>query len=51
MSEGASFTLWNNIWNTNYPDWFPFDDQGRDIKFRYTLTVNETKQNQDMYLL
>uniref|UniRef100_A0A7S2TUG9 Uncharacterized protein n=1 Tax=Lotharella oceanica TaxID=641309 RepID=A0A7S2TUG9_9EUKA len=37
MAEGASFCLHNNIWNTNYPCWMPFDDQGRNLKFRFRM--------------
>ena len=38
-SIGPSFCLHNNIWNTNYPDWFPFDDVGRSTIFRFSMTL------------
>eukprot|EP00051_Salpingoeca_urceolata_P021147 m.326646 g.326646 ORF g.326646 m.326646 type:complete len:854 (+) comp19743_c1_seq2:115-2676(+) len=37
LAEGASFCLHNNIWNTNYPFWMPFDDVGASLKFRFAL--------------
>jgi hypothetical protein len=41
-SPGVHFSLVDNTWNTNYPVWYPFDDEGGDsssqFRFRYTLT-------------
>jgi hypothetical protein len=28
ISEGASFLLWDNIWNTNYINWWPYSESG-----------------------
>ena len=43
---GAAFNLHNNIWNTNYPDWFPFDDEGREaIVFRFDIEMKFAKNN------
>lgn len=28
MAFGAAFLLFDNIWNTNYPDWLPFNGAG-----------------------
>merc|ERR1711972_820992 len=44
MSEGASYCLFNNIWNTNYPFWFPFDDVGRNLRFRFRLILSASDQ-------
>ena len=38
-SIGPSFCLSNNIWNTNYPDWMPFDTIGSNMVFRFELTL------------
>jgi len=41
LSEGASFLLWNNIWNTNYVFWWPYNvpqNQTTDhIVFRFAI--------------
>lgn len=39
-SVGPSFCLHNNIWNTNYPDWLPFEKKlGSNLAFRFTLEL------------
>jgi hypothetical protein len=43
-SSGPSFCLHNNIWNTNYPDWFPFQMTnktmvGANLAFRFQMTL------------
>ena len=38
LGKGASFLLYNNVWNTNYPDWFPFDGHA-DLRFRFEIVV------------
>eukprot|EP01062_Namystynia_karyoxenos_P066629 TRINITY_DN60538_c0_g1_i1.p1 TRINITY_DN60538_c0_g1~~TRINITY_DN60538_c0_g1_i1.p1 ORF type:complete len:822 (+),score=209.81 TRINITY_DN60538_c0_g1_i1:75-2468(+) len=42
LGEGASFVLWNNIWNTNYIFWWPYDTpsdkQTADIVFRFGIS-------------
>lgn len=46
LLEGASFLLWNNIWNTNYIFWWPYDtpdDQmSKDIVFRFSVRFLNT---------
>jgi hypothetical protein len=42
LSEGASFCLHNNIWNTNYPFWFPFDAVGKSLRFRFRILPSAT---------
>ena len=48
LSYGASWNLWNNIWGTNYPQWYPFEGVygygkhgdrtlGTDASFRFEL--------------
>ena len=39
MSAGASFMLWDNIWNTNYINWFPFVKDDANMLFRFRLTT------------
>lgn len=38
--EGASFILWNNLWNTNYIMYFPFLAEEASIKYRFQLQFN-----------
>jgi len=38
FSQGASFILWDNIWNTNYPLWYPFNPEDCNLQFRFRLT-------------
>lgn len=41
LAEGASFLLWDNIWNTNYIFWWPYDTPAEqtsaDIAFRFAV--------------
>jgi len=37
MELGLHMVLFNNMWNTNYPFWFPFDEADKDLQFRFTL--------------
>ena len=39
-SIGPSYCLHNNIWNTNYPDWMPFDQVGENLAFRFSLELH-----------
>ena len=31
--------LWNNLWGTNYPQWYPFEpaDANAEYRFRFTF--------------
>ena len=40
MSLGASFMLFNNIWNTNYVNWYPFEEGDENLLFRFRLTFS-----------
>ena len=42
--KGVAFNIHNNIWNTNYPLWYPFVEEDRDFKSRYTMTVSENSE-------
>ena len=33
---GMTFNIYNNIWNTNYIYWYPFHDEDRNFKARFT---------------
>ena len=38
LARGASYLLHNNIWNTNYPAWYPFDrNDAGNLAFRFQL--------------
>ena len=39
LSQGAHMMLFNNIWNTNYPFWLPFDEEARNLQFRFQLKL------------
>ena len=32
-----SFNIYNNIWNTNFIYWYPYDKQDADFKSRFAL--------------
>ncbi|XP_059146397.1 uncharacterized protein LOC131933931 [Physella acuta] len=32
-----SFNLYNNIWNTNYPMWYPYNPEDADFKAEFTI--------------
>ena len=34
---GAHFSLSNNLWNTNYPFWYPFQREERNVQYRFRL--------------
>ena len=34
---GMAFNLYNNIWNTNYIYFYPYHDEDRNFKARFTL--------------
>ena len=36
-SGEATFQLMNNLWDTNYPVWFPFDEDGVNMDFRFRV--------------
>ena len=36
--EGASFFLIGNLWNTNYPFWYPFLKADANLRLRFSLT-------------
>ena len=39
--KGVAFNIHNNVWNTNYPLWYPFVEEDKDFKSRYTMTFFE----------
>ena len=44
MEGGLHSNLQNNIWNTNYPQWYPFVKEDADSRFRFELAVVEAHQ-------
>ena len=39
--KGFAFNIHNNIWDTNYVFWYPFEEKDKDFKSRYTMKVYE----------
>ena len=35
VQDGVHFPLVGNIWNTNYPFWYPFDANDKSSQFRF----------------
>jgi len=40
MGFGVSYNIYNNIWNTNYVLWYPFEEEDKDMKARFSLRFN-----------
>eukprot|EP00823_Brevimastigomonas_motovehiculus_P008810 TRINITY_DN824_c0_g1_i2.p1 TRINITY_DN824_c0_g1~~TRINITY_DN824_c0_g1_i2.p1 ORF type:complete len:655 (+),score=144.20 TRINITY_DN824_c0_g1_i2:280-2244(+) len=38
FSQGASANLYNNLWGTNYVEWYPFRDVDKNLVFRFRLS-------------
>eukprot|EP00943_MAST-04B_sp_MAST-4B-sp1_P001592 g1592.t1 len=38
--DGINFALVGNIWNTNYPFWYPFNDEDLSSQFRFIFELN-----------
>lgn len=36
---GVHFSLVNNVWNTNYPLWYPFAEGDQSSRFRFTIAI------------
>eukprot|EP00930_Biecheleria_cincta_P097296 TRINITY_DN8901_c0_g1_i1.p1 TRINITY_DN8901_c0_g1~~TRINITY_DN8901_c0_g1_i1.p1 ORF type:complete len:791 (-),score=111.14 TRINITY_DN8901_c0_g1_i1:171-2543(-) len=49
LAKGASYCLFNNIWNTNYPDWLPFDDSASNMRFRFRALFS-SRESDDIYV-
>jgi len=41
LGQGAHMLLLNNIWNTNYPFWFPFEEEDSNLQFRFKLVLDQ----------
>ena len=39
LGNGTAFLLHDNIWNTNYPFWYPFDEHDESSQFRFDVVV------------
>jgi len=39
-TKGIHFNLCNNIWGTNYPQWYPFLPEDANSRFRFVVTLN-----------
>ena len=40
--KGIAFNLHNNVWNTNWPLWYPFINEDANIKMRFSASFNLT---------
>jgi len=53
-SRGANFVLWDNLWNTNYIFWWPYDtppDRPHDdFRFRFVLHFREARAPTDAFV-
>lgn len=38
--DGFAFNIHNNVWNTNYPLWYPFTEEDKTFKARFKMTVS-----------
>ena len=39
MNGGVHFNILNNVWNTNYVLWYPFNDRDSSSKFRFRIEL------------
>eukprot|EP00658_Telonema_sp_P-2_P085848 TRINITY_DN987_c0_g1_i3.p1 TRINITY_DN987_c0_g1~~TRINITY_DN987_c0_g1_i3.p1 ORF type:complete len:574 (-),score=102.35 TRINITY_DN987_c0_g1_i3:366-2087(-) len=39
--SGMHWNLQNNVWNTNFPQWYPFEPRDADARFRFQVTVSD----------
>merc|ERR1712216_1006580 len=39
LSFGASWNLWNNLWGTNCPQWYPFNPVDSNLEFRFSMNL------------
>ena len=46
MAGGVHVNVQNNIWNTNYPQWYPFVRDDADARYRFELAVVEARREQ-----
>jgi len=40
LTKGFHYLLTANIWGTNWPGWYPFQDQDQNSMFRFTATLS-----------
>ena len=45
LTKGASWNLFNNIWGTNYPQWYPFEDADANMEFRFRMELSLEKSS------
>lgn len=38
--DGFAFNIHNNVWNTNYPLWYPFAEEDKTFKVRFQISMN-----------
>jgi hypothetical protein len=39
--DGFAFNIHNNVWNTNYPLWYPFAEEDKTFKARFKMTLSD----------
>lgn len=45
IRNGIHFLLYNNVWGTNYPSWYPFNNEDRNLLFRFKININNNNIN------
>lgn len=43
IASGWHFNLQNNIWNVNFPQWYPFVQEDADARFRFVVDVTTAR--------
>ena len=38
--DGFAFNIHNNIWNTNYPLWYPFTEEDKTFKAQFEMMIS-----------
>jgi hypothetical protein len=42
LSSGFHANLQNNIWNVNFPQWYPFENVDKDARFRFEIDISSS---------
>ena len=39
LSNGMHYNIQNNIWNVNFPQWYPFVEEDKNARFRFQVVI------------
>lgn len=39
--DSIHFPLWSNVWGTNFPLWYPFDENDKNMLFRFSINIDQ----------